>query len=120
MAMPDIRQRLAKLNVNTTEDLLSFFYLDSDAVTRFIEGVKELNSDNYPVLEFSAPKYLLERDNPDIFLALLNRSYGCKLPLANVQGNIAEIQEKRMNSRVNYFRQFGFPETVIRQMLDQG
>jgi spermidine synthase len=120
MAMPNIKQRLARLNVNTVEDLLSFFYLDNDSVIKFTEGVMGINSDNYPILEFSAPKYLLERTKPDIFFAFLNLSYGSKLPVVNVQGNIAEIQQKRVNSRANYFRQWRIPEEVIQQMLDHG
>lgn len=117
MAMPKIKQRLARMNVNTTEDLLSFFYLDDDSVVKFTEGVKGVNTDNYPTLEFSAPKYLLEKGRPDIFLALLGLSRESKLPIANVRRDIAEIQRERLNSRANYFRQWRIPEIAIQQLL---
>jgi hypothetical protein len=119
MAMPKIKQRLARVNVNAAEDLLSFFYLDDDSVIKFTEGVKGINSDNYPTLEFSAPKYLLEKGSPDIFFAFLNLSRASKLPIVNVQGNIAEIQRQKLNSRANYFRKWKIPETVIQQFLGQ-
>ena len=70
MAMPRIKQRLAKMEVNTPEDLLSFFYLDNNAVNKLIEGVTGVNSDNYPVLEFSAPKYLLTLSSVQILFSL--------------------------------------------------
>lgn len=119
MAIESIKQRLARVNVNTAEDLLSFFYLDDDSVLKFIEGVKGVNSDNYPTLEFSAPRYLFERGKPDTFLAFLSLSRGSKLPLVNVQGNVAEIQRQKLNSRANYFRKWKIPETAIQQLLGQ-
>lgn len=119
MAMESIKQRLARVNVNTAEDLLSFFYLDDDSVLKFTEGVKGVNSDNYPTLEFSAPKYLFERGKPDTFFAFLSLSRGSKLPIVNVQGNVAEIQRQKLNSRANYFRKWKIPETAIQQLLGQ-
>ncbi len=117
MTMPKIKERLARVNVNTAEDLLSFFYLDDDSVIKFTEGVKGVNSDNHPTLEFSAPKYLLEKGRPDLFFAFLDASRASKLPITNVRRNIAEIERERLNSRANYFRQWRIPEIVIQQLL---
>jgi spermidine synthase len=119
MAIPKIKQRLARVNVNTAEDLLSFFYLDDDSVIKFTEGVKGVNSDNYPALEFSAPKYLLEKGSPDLFYAFLHLSRASKLPIVNVQRSITEIQRARLNGRANYFRQWRIPEMAIQQLLRQ-
>jgi hypothetical protein len=38
MAMPKIKQKLAKVDVNSPEDF-RFFYLDNNAVDKFIDGV---------------------------------------------------------------------------------
>jgi len=116
MAMPKIKQKLAKVDVNSPEDFLSFFYLDNNAVDKFIEGVTGVNSDNYPVLEFSAPKYLLTLVNPDTFLSLLNLSFESKLPLANAE-DLQGIQYKRLNKRASFFRQWRIPEPIVQKML---
>ena len=116
MAMPKIKQKLAKVDVNSPEDFLSFFYLDNNAVDKFIEGVTGINSDNYPVLEFSAPKYLLTLVNPDTFLSLLNLSFESKLPLANAE-DLQGIQYKRLNKRASFFRQWRIPEPIVQKML---
>jgi hypothetical protein len=118
MAMPKIRQRLAKLEVHSPEDFLSFFYLDDDAVAKFIKGTTGVNSDNDPVLEFSAPKYLLETVKPDTFLSFLSLSYESRLPLVNA-ADISGIQRRRIDSRARYFRQWRIPESIIQQMLWQ-
>jgi hypothetical protein len=116
MAMPRIKQRLAKVEVNTPEDFLSFFYLDNNAVNKLIEGVTGLNSDNYPVLEFSAPKYLLALVSLDTFLSFLNLSLESKLPLVNAE-DLPGIQRKRLNKRAFFLRQWRIPEPIIQQML---
>jgi len=85
-------------------------------VDKFIEGVTGINSDNYPVLEFSAPKYLLTLVNPDTFLSLLNLSFESKLPLANAE-DLQGIQYKRLNKRASFFRQWRIPEPIVQKML---
>jgi spermidine synthase len=116
MAVPRIKQRLAKMEVNTPEDLLSFFYLDNPAVDKLIEGVTGVNSDNYPVLEFSAPKYLLTLVKLDTLLSFLNLSFESKLPLVDAE-DLQRIQQKRLNKRASFFRQWRIPEPIIQQML---
>lgn len=122
MEMPPIKHRLKKLGIRNLEDFLSFFYLDQNAVAKFVSGVEEINSDNNPVLEFSAPKYLFERVKPDTFLAFLNLSNESQLPFK--EGEIGErqlknIQSERMNRRADYFREWRIPEEVIRQMFKE-
>jgi spermidine synthase len=116
IAIPGIEQRLARVDINTPEDLLSFFYLDNNAVNKLIEGVAGVNSDNYPVLEFSAPKYLLTSANLNAFLSFLNLSFESKLPLVNAE-NLPEIQRKRLHKRAFFLRHWRIPEPVIQQML---
>jgi spermidine synthase len=118
MAMSKIRERLAKVEIHSPEDFLSFFYLDNDAVVKFIKGTTGVNSDNNPVLEFSAPKYLLKKTKPDTFFSFLSLSYESKLPLVNAE-DIVGIQQKILNSRAAYFRQWRIPEVIIQQMLFQ-
>ena len=120
--MPLIKQRLNKLGIRNPEDFLSFFYLDQNAVAKFVSGVEGINSDYYPVLEFSAPKYLFARVKPDTFLAFLNLSYASQLPFQDGQigeGQLRNIQSRRINRRADYFREWRIPETVIRQMLKE-
>jgi spermidine synthase len=118
LAMPAIKQRLAKVEINSADDLLSFFYLDDRGVEQFIAGVQGVNSDNYPALEFSAPKYLFAKVKIDTLLTFLGLSPQSKLPLVNVD-NIGRIQENRIKSRAAYFRQWGIPDILIQQMLRQ-
>jgi spermidine synthase len=116
MAIPRIKQRLAKMDINTPEDLLSFFYLDNHAVDKLIDGVTGVNSDNYPVLEFAAPKYLLALVQLETFLSFLSLSLESELPLLNAK-DLQEIQQERLNKRAFFFRQWRIPEPIIRQML---
>jgi len=91
-------------------------------VAKFVSGVEGINSDYYPVLEFSAPKYLFERVKPDTFLAFLNLSYASQLPFQDGQigeGQLRKIQSQRINRRADYFREWRIPEAVIRQMLKE-
>jgi spermidine synthase len=116
MAMPRIKERLARWDVNTPEDFLSFFYLDHHAVNKLTDGVTGVNSDNYPVLEFSAPKYLLALVRLDTFLSFLNLSFESKLPLVNAE-DLPGIQQKRLKKRASFLRQGRIPEPIIQQML---
>jgi spermidine synthase len=116
MAMPRIKERLAILDLNTPEDFLSFFYLDQHAVNKLIDGVTGVNSDNHPVLEFSAPKYLLALVRLDTFLSFLNLSLESKLPLINAE-DLPGIQQRRLEKRASLLRQEGIPEPIIQRML---
>ncbi|HUL31949.1 MAG TPA: fused MFS/spermidine synthase, partial [Thermodesulfobacteriota bacterium] len=116
MTMPKIAKRLAKMEVNTPEDLLSFFYLDSPAVDKLIEGTTGENSDDDPVLEFSAPKYLLTLGKLETLLSFLNLSFESKLPLADAE-DLPKIQKERLNKRASFFRKWRIPEPIIQQML---
>jgi len=116
IALPRMKQRLAKIEINTPEDLLSFFYLDQPAVGKFIEGGVGVNSDNFPVLEFSAPKYVLAPARSDTFLSILNLSFNSKLPLVNA-GDLPGIQQRRLMKRASFFRQWRIPDPIIQKML---
>jgi spermidine synthase len=118
MSMLKIREKLAKTEIYTPEDFLSFFYLDNDAVDKFVEGTIGVNSDNYPVLEFSAPKYLVGRFTPETLLSFLRLSSRSKLPLVNIE-DVAEIRRRGIQHRARYFRQWAFPEDIIQWMLRQ-
>lgn len=118
MSTLKIKEKLAKMEIYAPEDLLSFFYLDNEAVNKFVEGTVGVNSDNYPVLEFSAPKYLVAKLTPDTLISFLRLSSHSKLPLVNIE-DVTEMQQRRIRSRTRYFRQWGFPEEVIQWMLRQ-
>jgi hypothetical protein len=116
MEIPEIKRRLSRIGIDTAYDFLSFFYLDTRAVETFVQGVKELNTDSNPIIEFSAPKYLLELQNPDTLFAILKNSHRAKLPLRGTD-NISLVQRKRIYERAKYFRDWRFPEYVINSMI---
>ncbi|MFB3061430.1 MAG: fused MFS/spermidine synthase, partial [Candidatus Binatia bacterium] len=57
MAQAGVQKDLGRMGVASPEALLSFFVLDQEAVSKMSQGAA-LQTDNYPILEFSAPKAL--------------------------------------------------------------
>ncbi|QTA83080.1 Spermine/spermidine synthase domain-containing protein [Desulfonema limicola] len=112
-----IKNRLAGININSIPDLLSFFYLDTQGVNKFIDKTKTLNTDNNPVIEFSAPKYLLKYQRAESFYEMLKYSLNSKIPVANTD-NIKSIEKDRIYKRIEYFKQWGIPEHAALAMLE--
>ncbi|MFZ5366124.1 MAG: fused MFS/spermidine synthase [Patescibacteria group bacterium] len=54
-----IKKDLARIFIENPEQFLSYLALDSRGVEDFTQGAKE-NTDNHPILEFSAPKTLYQ------------------------------------------------------------
>lgn len=57
LGQKEVREDLARIDFEKGEDLLGYFLLDEKAVGKFV-GEGWLQTDNYPFLEFSAPKSL--------------------------------------------------------------
>ena len=114
-ADPGITSKLGQAGIYSISDLLSFFWLDTAGVERFIAGVDEVNSDNNPVIEFSAPKYLNVRQTPETFFSLLEHSYAAKIALSS--GTDMNVEVSRIKNRVKFLQKWGIPESVIGDML---
>lgn len=59
MAMEKVRADLTRIFIETPEQFLSYLALDAQGVEQFTQGARE-NTDNHPLLEFSAPKTLYQ------------------------------------------------------------
>jgi len=116
MSLPKVESRFQSIGMDTTEDFLSFFYLDENAVKDFVIGVKGFNSDRYPVLEFQAPKFLSKKARPDIFFELLGLSYASRLPLTNCE-DIRRVHRERITQRMKYYREWRIPKQVFDTMV---
>jgi spermidine synthase/tetratricopeptide (TPR) repeat protein len=62
MTQPRVRRDLRRIGVINPEALFSFFVLDRKAVSKMSQGAP-LQTDNYPILEFSAPEALYSAIN---------------------------------------------------------
>lgn len=113
---PAYSRILQQLEIGSVEELLSFFYLDTTMVERFVQGIDAINSDNHPIIEYAAPKYLLQRQRGDTFYEMLNLSLTARLPIA-ARSDPAELERARVAERAKYFKRWGVPKEVYMKML---
>lgn len=71
LAIPEIRAELYPSNLARIDQFLSVLAADSRMAERFAQGAP-LNQDDHPILEFSAPKSILEIHSEEIIRELLN------------------------------------------------
>ena len=112
----NISSKLRQIDIYTPADLFGFFWLDNAGVDNFISGVEEINSDNNPLIEFSAPKYLNMPQTPETFFSLLENSYTSKIELTGV-ADMNEMEGQRIKSREKYLHKWKIPDEVIKDML---
>jgi spermidine synthase len=112
-----VRSKLASLGINSTASLLSFFYLDEQAAEAFTANTDGLNLDLHPVVEFDSPKYLIGPVRPDILLAILDLSYGAKLPIAGPPE--AGLDSTRILSRRTFYERWHFPKELTETMISR-
>lgn len=108
-------QKLRDLGIFNAQDLLSFFYLDNQAVQQMVAGVTMQNTDSFPIVEFHSPKYLLGPNRPDIFFAILEESFHSTLPL---EGKGVD-NFGRILSRRGFFERWRIPQHVTDQMVQR-
>jgi spermidine synthase len=107
---------LQQLDIHSAAELLSFFYLDTAAVDKFVQNVTTVNSDDHPVIEYAAPKYLLQQQRGYAFYEMLELSMKASLPAQNVPASV-NLERERVMERGKYFRIWGVPIEVFRKML---
>jgi spermidine synthase len=113
---PAYAKILTQLDIRSLNELLGFFYLDTAAVENFVRNVSVMNSDNHPIIEYAAPKYLLQRQRGDTFYDMLKISLTARLPVEN-QPEPAALERARVIERAKYFKRWGVPKEVFVQML---
>lgn len=113
---PAYAKILQKLDIRSIEELLGFFYLDSAAVERFVAADLEVNTDNHPIIEYAAPKYLLQRQSGETFYEMLNLSIQSRLPITNVP-DPAVLERERVAERAKYFKRWGVSKEVYLKMM---
>lgn len=81
-----ITRSLQETGIRDGPALLGFFMLDPERVREFAGVGWPLHTDNYPLLEFSAPKTLYRESAPQILSRLRLLAGRSSLPLTGVQG----------------------------------
>src|SRR2546428_5329442 len=85
-AKATIAKSLREIEIADGATLLGFFMLDRDRARDYAGGSGPLHTDNYPLLEFSAPKTLYRESAPQILTALRRLAGRSALPLARTEG----------------------------------
>jgi spermidine synthase len=81
-----ITKSLRGIGIADGATLLGFFMLDSERARDYAGTRGPLHTDNYPFLEFSAPKTLYRESAPQILTALRRLAGRSSLPLARTEG----------------------------------
>ncbi len=95
MARPEVRETLSAIGINSPGDLITSHYLFSEkSLNKFCDGAR-LNSDDMPILEYSA-RDLFSRKNPEALQmenikALRQSSRRISLPLTNFGQDVPSI-----------------------------
>jgi spermidine synthase len=118
MNMQPLKNRFAGMGIHSPVDLLSFFYIDNDALQNYVAGMDDLNSDMNPIVEFNAPKYLTLTAKPNTFFELMGLSYNSKMVLANCN-DPTEFSRARIHNRARYLREWHIPEPVIQEVTQK-
>lgn len=115
---PAYAKILKQLDIRTLQELLGFFYLDTPAVEQFVSDVEGINSDDHPVIEYAAPKYLLKRQRGETFYEMLKLSLEAKLPVQGAADPVV-LERERVAERAKYFKRWGVPKEVYLKMLSR-
>jgi len=118
LSTPAVARKLDSLDIGSTNDLLSFFYLDEKAATAFGGNVPGYNLDSRPVIEFDSPKYVLGASNADTFMAIVAASAGNTLPLRSDHDPEA-VRIGRILKRQKYYQSWGIPPPLADLLLRQ-
>jgi tetratricopeptide (TPR) repeat protein len=100
-AKATIAKSLREIGIADGATLLGFFMLDSERARDYAGRRGPLHTDNYPLLEFSAPKTLYRESAPQILTALRRLAGRSALPLARTEGrDLAPMYETIAREKV--------------------
>ena len=100
-AKATIAKSLREIGIADGATLLGFFMLDSERTRDYAGRRGPLHTDNYPLLEFSAPKTLYRESAPQILTALRRLAGRSALPLARTEGrDLAPMYETIAREKV--------------------
>jgi hypothetical protein len=115
-SIPSTKKLLSAININSIPGLLSYFYLDTDGIKKFIKDTKILNTDNNPIIEYSAPKYLLRYQTTGSFYEMFAFSLSSEIPVVRIS-DLKQLEKDRILKRAEYLKVWGVPDRVINAML---
>ena len=108
----------AQLDIHNLKDLLSFFYLDTPGVDRFLIGAPHtLNTDAFPIIEFSSPKYVHTLQSQDkILYPLFRLASRSALPVPlHVDKN--KLQRELTLIRIELYAKLGYPKKMLQNIF---
>jgi len=117
-SMSSVQNYLSYVNIHSVPDLLSYFYLDTIGVERFTEGIEILNTDNNPIIEYSAPKYLFQYQTAESFYDMFQFSFSSEMPVSNID-DIKQLEKERIFARARHLKKWRVPDYVIDAMLKE-
>lgn len=85
-AVPSLAQSLESIGIAGSSALLGFFLLDPERAREYAGDGPPFHTDNYPLLEFSAPKTLYREYAPQIISRLRQLAAQTALPLTQSEG----------------------------------
>jgi spermidine synthase len=119
VGIPAVKRKLATMQIQSADDLLSFFYLDEAAARQIGSGVEGYNLDSHPVVEFGSPKYILSPGQADVLYSILDNSYSSSLPLQGAK-DMSLVQMRRILSRERFYELWQFPRDLIDTVIERG
>lgn len=116
--IPQANNLFAQLDIRSLKDLLSFFYLDTPGVERFLIGAPPvLNTDAFPLIEFSSPKFVHTLQSQDkILYPLFRLSSRSRLPL-RLNENEHRLQKELTQIRIALYAKLGYPEALLHNLF---
>ncbi len=118
LSVPRAQELLAQLEIHNLNDLLSFFYLDTLGVERFLMHTPlTLNTDAFPIIEFSSPKFVHTLQLQDkILYPLFRLSAQSRLPV-QLHENRRKLQAEFTQHRIRLYTKVGFPKALLLKLF---
>lgn len=119
LRIPAVKAALAPLDIHTPLELMSYFYLDAENTARFAAGVKALNTDRFPRIEFSSPKNVHRALAQDDLLRLIGKLAARSTPPLPSPMSERERREAVLQARIRIYERLGIPEDTVRSLFGQ-
>ncbi|MEE8120933.1 MAG: hypothetical protein V3T55_05360, partial [Anaerolineales bacterium] len=113
---PEIAQDLREIGIDNEFDFLANYLFDQSRIAEIGEGLP-LNTDNYPIIEFLAPRSLLRQTVNENLLYYLNFR-AAEAPNLIDMSNLSEVQAAEIRGRFEQY--YGARWHVMRAQLGRG